>query len=315
MSSATDDRDGLAPALAGSAVLHVLVAALFLVSWPWAKELKIGSVVPVKIVTNAPNTDVRPAEQAPEEQEAATEEPVPNESLQAPAPPEPAPQPEHTPAKPTPAPAKSAPPTPAPPKPTPPVPTPKPSPTAQKTPAAKPQPAPSAAKPTPHEEVDLDKLLASVSKSGGRPTGQTRSSAPRGPTRTESARQARPAAGTGLSANAFAGFKDELQRRWNPNCDVEGGRDVRVKVTFTIGMGGEVAGDVTADAQGGGGAIRITVNNSAEARGGAVPTDVVRAGAERAIRAVYGTAPYRGLPPAYYGQRIIVNFNALEACA
>jgi protein TonB len=298
--SATHDREGMTPALAGSAALHVLVAALFLISWPWARELKVGAIVPVKIVTNAPNTDVRPAIQAPEEQTAAADEPVPAESLQAPAPPEPQPQPAPTPAPapaPTPAPAKPAPPKPVPPKPAPPVPTPKPAPTVVKTPPAKPQPAPAAAKPAPHQDVDLDKLLASVSKGGGRPAGPPRSSAAKGPTRAETAPQARPAVGAGLSANALTGLQDELRRRWNPNCDVEGGRDVQVRVVFALGEGGNVVGEV-----GAGGA-----ENSGNA--------VVKAAAERAIRAVYAAAPFRTLPREFYGQRIAVKFNAQEACA
>jgi outer membrane biosynthesis protein TonB len=284
VSATIHDRDGMTPALAGSAVLHVAVAALFLISWPWARELKVGAVVPVKIVTNAPATDVRPAIQAPEEQTAAVETPVPNESLQAPAPPEPLPQP-----APTPAPA----PVPKPAKPTPPVPTPKPAPMAEKAAPAKPQPA---AKPAPSREVDLDKLLASVSK-GGRPASPSRSSAARGPTRAETAPQARPAVGAGLSANALSGLTDELRRRWNPNCEVEGGRDVKLRVVFTLGESGNVVGEVSADGE----------ENSSN--------PVVRAAADRAIRAVYAAAPFRTLPREFYGERIAVRFNAQEACS
>ena len=32
--------------------------------------------------------------------------------------------------------------------------------------------------------------------------------------------------------------------RWNPNCEVEGGRDVLVRVAFKLGVGGQVVGDV-----------------------------------------------------------------------
>ena len=42
---------------------------------------------------------------------------------------------------------------------------------------------------------------------------------------------------------------------------------------------------------------------------------VSQAGAERAVRAVYAAAPFRGLPREFYGDRIAVNFNAREACA
>jgi outer membrane biosynthesis protein TonB len=277
----TRDRETLSPALAGSAALHLAIAAMFLISWPWAREIKIGASVPVKIVTNAPTTDLRPAIEALEEQTAAAEAPVPNESLQAPAPPTPEPQPAPAPA----APASVAPKTP-PPKPTP-------------APAlsAKPQPTkPAPPKTQPRQEVDLDKLLASVSK-GGRPSGSTRSSAARGATQAETATQARPAAGTGLSANAMAGMAEELQRRWNPNCEVEGGRDVSLKVTFNLGRGGQVVGEVSA-----GGQERSS-------------NPVVQAAAERAIRAVYAASPFRGVPPGFNGDRIAVNFDAKKACS
>jgi len=276
------DRQSLSPALAGSAALHALLAAMLLIHWPWTKELRIGTAVPVKIVTNAPTTDLRPAIQAPEEQAAATEAPEPDAPVQAPAPPTPEPLPAPTPA---PAAPKTPPPKPAPPAPAPkPTPTPKP---AEKTPTAKPQP---------RQEVDLDKLLASVTK-GGRPSGATRSSAARGPNRAETAVEARPAAGSGLSANAMAGMAEELQRRWNPNCDVEGGRDVKLKVIFNLGRGGMVVGEVTASGQ----------ERSAD--------PVVKAAAERAIRAVYAASPFRGVPPSFNGDRISVNFNAREACS
>jgi len=282
MTAMSRDRDPLTPALLGSAALHVGVAALFLISWPWARELKVGAVVPVKIVTSAPSTDVRAAVEAPEEQTAAVEEPVPNASLQAPSPPEPTPAP-------TPAP------TPPPPKPVPPkavAPTPKPVPIVEKAPA-KPQ-AP--AKPAPRPDVDLDKLLASVSR-GGRPSAAERSSAQRGPARAETSLQARPAVGTGISANALAGLSDELQRRWNPNCDVAGGRDVEIRVTFTLGASGQVVGEVSAGGK----------EHS--------PNSVVQTAAERAIRAVYAAAPFRTLPREFYGDQIAVNFKAREACS
>lgn len=282
------ERDSITPALAGSVALHLLVAVLVMVKWPWTKELKIGTAVPVNIVTNAPTTNMRPAVEAPEEQTAATETPVPQAPLQPPAPPTPEPQP-------TPKPE------PTPPKPTPPKPTPtppKPAPTPQPTPKPAPKPPEKAPpqKTQPRKEVDLDKLLASVTK-GGRPSGSQQSSAAKGPTRPETASQARPAAGTGLAANQLRGLAEELQRRWNPNCDVEGGKDVQVKVTFALGLGGQVVGEVSA--------------NGAERS----PNPVVQAAADRAVRAVYAASPFRNLPRDFYGQRISVNFNAREACA
>lgn len=279
--------------LAASAGLHLLVVAALLINWPWTRDLKVGSVVPVNIVSTGPSQDLRPAVEAPEEQSAMTEAPEPDAPLETPAP-EPTPEPPAPPPKaaPTPAP-KPAPPTPAPKTPPPkPAPAPKPTP-APKTPPQKAAPAQKAAQRPAEKELDLDSLLAGVrAKSGGRP-----SSAQKGPTRAETATQARPTTGTGLSASALAGLTDELQRRWNPNCDVEGGRDVRVQVIFTIGSGGGVQGQVTTA----GGEERSA-------------NPVVRAGAERAIAAVYGASPFRTLPRDFYGQRLRVNFNAREAC-
>ena len=102
--------------------------------------------------------------------------------------------------------------------------------------------------------------------------------------------------GAGVAAAAISGLQDELQRRWNPNCEVEGGRDVQVRVTFTIGAGGQVVGDV------------VPQIKSAQ-------TAVSKIAAERAASAVYAAAPYRNLPREFYGEKIAVNFNAREACS
>lgn len=262
-------RRELQPAMAGSLVLHLLIAVALMVSWNFTRNLKVGAIVPVTLVANAPETDVRQAEQAPVEQAAATPEPVPSAPAQSVAPPEP-------------------------PKPTPP--TPKPLPTPK---VVEPKPAPAPAKPTPakpEKSLDLDALSASISKMA-KPTPAKPSSAAKGPARPETAQQARPALGTGVaSAAAVSGLAEELQRRWNPNCDVEGGRDVQVRVVFTIGAGGQVVGDVGSE-------IR-SVRNA-----------VSQAGASRAVSAVYAAAPYRNLPREFYGEKISVNFNAREACS
>jgi len=264
-------RRELQPAMAGSLALHLLIAIALMISWNFTRDLKVGAVVPVTLVANAPQTDLREAEQAPVEQAAATPEPVPTAPPQSAAPPEP-------------------------PKPAPPVPTPKPAPTPK---VVEPKPAPAPAKPTPakpEKSLDLDALSASISKMA-KPTPAKPSSAAKGPSRPETAQQARPALGTGVaSAAAISGLAEELQRRWNPNCDVEGGRDVQVRVIFTIGAGGQVVGDVASD-------IRSARNA------------VSQAGASRAVSAVYAAAPYRNLPREFYGERISVNFNAREACS
>lgn len=265
MNRAGARRIEVSPAALGSIGLHVAVAAAFMITWG-NRDLKVGSVVPVTIVSTAPDTDTRPAIQGPETLDAATEDPV------AEAPPEPAPPP----------------PTPAPPPPTPkaaPTPTPK-----APTPVAK-----TPAKPA-EKSFDLDALSASL-KAPARNAPQRPSAAPKGQTRAETAPIARQTAGTGLAAGAAVqGLAEELQRRWNPNCEVEGGRDVVVRVKFQMGIGGQVVGDVT--------------SQIVSAR-----SPVSQAGAERAVRAVYAAAPFRNLPREIYGNGINVTFDARKACA
>ena len=99
------------------------------------------------------------------------------------------------------------------------------------------------------------------------------------------------------SYNYFAGMSDEVQKRWSPNCEVEGGRNVRLQLAFTLGAGGQVDGKV--DAQG--------AEHSSD--------PVVKAAAERAIRAVYAAAPFTRLPRNLYGQRFKLNFRTSEACS
>ena len=252
-------RTEVSPAFVGSVAFHGALLAALLVSWRFTHELKIGASVPVTIVPNAPETNLREAEQAPLEQAAQTEAPV------AEAPPQaaPAPQPKLAPAPPAPVPPKAQ----TPPKP---------------QPAAKPE-----------KSLDLDALAASIptSKTPAKP-----SSAPKGPSRPETALQAHPALGTGNAAAAVSGLTDELQRRWNPNCEVQGGRDVILKVTFQLGAGGQVVGEVTPQiVRGQGGVAQVA--------------------AARAVSAVYAAAPFRNLPREFYGERISVNFIARDACS
>ncbi len=264
MTTARARRFEVSPAALGSIALHVGVAAAFMISWG-SRDLKVGSVVPVTIVASAPDVDTRPAVQGPETLPAQTETPV------AEAPPEPAPPP---------------------PQPAPPPPSPK----AAPKPAEK-APAPAAkAPPKPAEKsLDLDALAASLTRPA-RNAPPRPSSAPKGATRAETAPVARQTVGTGLAAGAaLQGLAEELQRRWNPNCEVEGGRDVLVRVTFQLGVGGQVVGDVGSEIKG-------------------ARTPVSQAAADRAVRAVYAAAPFRGLPREFYGDRIAVNFNAREAC-
>ena len=254
----------LSPALMGSVALHLGVCILLLFSWQRTRDLKIGTVVPVTIVSNAPAAELSPALEAPEPQTAQAEILTP-EAPPTPVAPAPTPAPVPTP-QPTPQPK------PAPPKPTPPKPAPKPEPS-----------------------LDLDALAASVSKMA-KAAGAKAPATTKGPARPETAPQARTGQGSAASAAALSGFVDDLQRRWNPNCDVAGGRDVLVAAVFQVGPSGQLLGDVATQASG----ASASVNQAA---------------AIRAVSAVQAAAPFRNLPRDYYGQRVKVNFIAREACS
>ena len=274
-------RRELQPAMIGSVLLHVTVAVLLLVSWNFNRNLKVGSVVPVTIVSQAP-AEPKPAEQAPVEQQAQADEPEP---LAPPTPPPPAP-------KPTPAPPKPAPP---PPKPTPPAPTPKPTPKveAKPTPAPPPKPPPPA-QAKPQKSLDLDALSASISSLNK----SAKATAPaKGPAQAQTSPTPRQTQGTAISGLAMNGLVDQLRRHWNPNCGVEGARDVKIRVTFSVSPNGEV-NPGSANANG--------AENSAN--------PVVKAAAERAVRSVYTVSAMKLIAPDFYGQRVTANFAGNEAC-
>jgi protein TonB len=75
--------------------------------------------------------------------------------------------------------------------------------------------------------ASLEASIAKTKKATGKPTAN----APKGPARQETSVSARPAAGaaTGLSAAALGRLQGEVQDRWNPNCEVEGGANVNVR--------------------------------------------------------------------------------------
>jgi outer membrane biosynthesis protein TonB len=257
-------RREISPALAGSVALHLVVAAALLISWRYPRDLQGGAAVPVTIVTNAPPGELLAAAPAPETQAAQAEQPAPE----------------------------------APPEPVPPVPQPSPAPPAPPAPAPAPAKAVEKSKPEPkakpEQHLDLDALAASVSKLS-KPAGGKAASAAKGPAQAATA----PETGKALSAAAQAsvsGVKDQVERRWNPNCNVAGGRDVKVSVRFRIDSGGQVVGQVTSE-------VRST------------PSEVARAAAERAQRAVYAAAPFRDLPRELYGQSFVLNFDAKDACS
>ena len=265
----------VSPAFLASGALHLgVLAALLLVRSPTGDPAGEGPPVAVRLVTSG---DFAAAQSAPGPAEdaapAAPPTPVPAEPEPAPpppAPPEPAPpQPRTVPTSP-PKPAARPPATPPRPSPA----TPAPAPSRPSAPAAAPPKRPSGG-------LDLDALAGQVARLGGSRPGPV---APAG------------GAATGPSAAALAGLQDQLQRRWTPNCEVDGGRDVRVRVSFGLSPGGDLSGPVEA--------------------GGLERSDnpVVRAAAERAIRAVLQAAPFPALASPT-GQRIAVNFNAREACS
>ncbi len=259
----TRTETNLSPAILASGLLHGLALAAALISWPHKdRPIDLGSAVPVNIVTQGPVANVRPAEQGLEDIEAQTEDPLPD------APP--------APAAPTPAPAPPAP-TPA-------------------AAAAKAGAAPSKAAPRPAPAFDLDALAATVARRAA--AGGQRSNAARGPARQETAVQARPAVGAGnaMIGSAQGVLAAELQRRWNPNCEVEGGSSVDIRVGFRLIQGGRIVGDV-------------------ESSGSTASDPVVKAASDRAVRAVRAAAPFESLPPELFGQKIVVNFNAQRACA
>ena len=136
---------------------------------------------------------------------------------------------------------------------------------------------------------------ASITKTT-RPSGSPKAGGTKGPARPETAKDARPALGQGLSASALVGLTDELQRRWNPNCEVEGGSNVNVRVVFVIGPGGRVVGQP-------------------ESPGTSSPDSVVKAASDRAVRALLQASPFAYLPSDLYGQKIALNFNAKQACS
>jgi outer membrane biosynthesis protein TonB len=283
-----DDRR---PALAASVALHVAVLTAGLVAWPWLnKPIHLGEVVPVTLVTSPNASNMKPALEAPTPTPAATEAPAPEAPPLPPAPVEaqvPTPPPTvRTPSQPH---AKVAP-----------------QPLAQARPAPSPKPVvqtkPTPTKPAPAKTApssfDPDAILASLDKPS-KAAGARRSSAPRGPNRSETAVQARlaPGEGSAVSASAMADLGTELQRLWNPNCDVAGGADVVIQVSFQLGFGGRLIGPPQASGE-----------NASD--------PVVKAASDRAKRAVYQAAPgFDSLPQALYGQKITVNFNAKQFCA
>ena len=282
------------PAVAAAAALHVgvFLAAMFLAQW-LNKPEPITQVTAVTLMTSADVAAAREAVQADQPQEAAAPEPTPQAPETPPAP-EPAPTPTPAPPLPTPAPPKPTPkpaPTPAPPKPTP-KPVPK---------AAQPEGATATAKATakptkPAPAMDFDALAKSLEASA-KASGSKTSSAQKGPPRPRTAVKASTSNGNtdAVSAGALASLGVELQRLWSLDCDVAGRSDVTIQVAFRLGSSGNLIGDPVSSQQGASDAI-------------------IKAASDRAVRAVYAAQPMTNLPAGLYGPRIVVNFNAKQAC-
>jgi protein TonB len=143
----------------------------------------------------------------------------------------------------------------------------------------------------PSKPFSLDALEASIAKAA-KSAPPRPSSAPRGPTRAETAPQARPNAGTGVQQSQLEGLQQLLGRLWNP-CVVVGGEALKLKATFTVGDEGKVAGGVSL-----GGAERS-------------PDPTTFAAARRAIDAIHQVEPYA---EPFRNQRITVNFDAQQVC-
>lgn len=253
------------PALLAAIALHLGVFALVMFG-PHPPQPPIGSSVPINIVSTAPFTDTRPAEQAPQTVTAAAPEPVPQAPPQPPAP------------KLEPLPAFSKTP-PSPPKVVKPVPP--------------PQPALHAAAAPPAKAFDfnhLQQIIENARRTSGAPT----SSAARGAARVETAPQARPNAGQGISQSDLTGLSQLLDRLWNLQCDVGGVSSIHpFKVTFTVTMTGHLLGPPSA--------------GGLEHSSDPVTASVVR----RALDAVHAVEPY---DPKYYGQTISPIFDPNHAC-
>lgn len=250
----------ITPALLASLALHAGAVLLVLIlGLYFRKPLEIGGGVPITIVSEGP-PQARMAEQGDVEEVSAGEEVLP----------EPMPEPEPVPVAP-------------------PLPDPTPKPPV-KTP---PKPAPEAAR---KPSLDLDRLMADVQSARRPPRTQAGGGGGTG-------KKDRTLA-VGTSRGPSAGAKGylltlgtDLGRRWNPNCMVEGGADVNVKVSFIVSSNGRLLTDPVSSGR------------------DAPPGSLMRAGSDAAVRAIRMTEPFPNFPPELYGEKITVNFNANQVCA
>jgi hypothetical protein len=255
----------LRPALMAAAALHVAVFAFITLTVKPSAMPAMGAAVPINIVASGPVTDSRPAEAAPLAQDAMAQIPDPTAKPPQPdvAPPRADPA-QRAPAQTTDLPDRA------------------------QTRAAPATRAP-AAKPT----FSLDALKASIARESHLAPRRAAAGL-QGPTRAETAPQARVDAGQGVSQSDLQGLQGLLERLWNTNCRVEGGDAVIVPVRFVVDPQGMVAGRVS-----GGGEE-------------ASPNPVVFAAARRAIDAVHEAEPFAA---PYRGKGFTVIFDAKKACS
>ncbi|HEY2659335.1 MAG TPA: energy transducer TonB [Caulobacteraceae bacterium] len=273
----TRERSTPFPAIAGSVLLHAAIVLIGLYVLPWlTMPIKMGQVVPVTLISAKDEGSLKNAAEAPEPASATTPQPTPNASPQTAAP-EPAPVP-------TPKPPPKVAPQP-----------PKPTPAPLKPIPAKPTPTPKVQPTKPEKSLDLDALAASITP---RSAGARQSSAAKGPAKPATAVKAQTSNGVGdvASTGALNSMAAELQRIWNPNCDVTGGGDANIGVAFRLASNGRLIGQPESSAE-----------NATD--------PVIKAASDRAKSAVNQAAPYQNLPPQLYGPKITVNFNARQACA
>ncbi len=274
----------MAPSLATSLALHVAVLAAALIVWRHPAppiELPMASSVPVNIVPNAPNTDIRPAVQADTEIAAQAEDPddAPPAIV--------APRQEPHPAPPTPAPA----PQPHPTHPTPPT-TPQLAPTQRGNTQARRPPSERPDTPSDNFIQNLERSLAATPppRTSGRPT----TGGHRGPPRPPASPSPAPDAGDGFSVAEQNLLQQRLMELWNPNCNVANGI-VRIDVTVRISRDGHLIG-------------------SPRAEGIDSPDLVVRVNAERAVRAFRQAETLGYLPVNLPDGDLLIHFDPRGVC-
>ena len=257
--------------------LHVGLAASAFIYFPQAfSALERTRIVPVDLVTLAPETNVRaarpepePVEEEPEpepvtEPETVEEEIVPEEAAPEPEPeiipPEPEPEPETQPET---------------------------EPAAEE---AEPEPEPRRPEPRPEpqreEGLDLDRLSSLVDRA-------RETSAPRGQAETGETRQG-AGAGTAMTATLSDMMASQIARCLRSSADAPADMDLAVLVEVRLNRDGTLAGPP-----------RLV--HEARVMGSTNP--YLRVAGQRALRAVIDCAPYR-MPSEAYQQWRLLEVNA-----